>query len=60
MLDQPILHEESEFLARVAGSIVTSEDPVAFPNSEKIIPNSLMTALDVEFGIFLMIRYLEK
>ena len=26
MLDQPILHEEFEFLAQVAGSIVTSED----------------------------------
>ena len=26
MLDQPILHEEFEFLTRVAGSIVTSED----------------------------------
>ena len=26
MLDQPILDEEFEFLTRVAGSIVTSED----------------------------------
>ena len=26
MFDCPILHEESEFLAQIAGSIVTSED----------------------------------